>query len=111
MGGALGRPAPAAAPATGLTASTLFFVVGFPRCGGDRTTPSMSLGLRRGRTYFNFMPRRTGRETATGRRSPGLADLYEAVDPEGLIDHPHRFPAPPASPTSRHDPGPAILHG
>ena len=36
------------------------------------------------------MRNRTGRETAYEARTiDRLADLYEAVDPEGLIDHPH----------------------
>nr|HNH85731.1 hypothetical protein [Solirubrobacterales bacterium] len=91
MGGALGRPAPGGGASDRIDGEYLFFVVGFPDVAETMNHAVDVLSdFGRGRTYFNFMPRRTGRETAYGQEAIArLADLYEAVDPEGLIDHPH----------------------
>ena len=91
MGGALGRPAPGGGASDRIDGEYLFFVVGFADVAETMNHAVDVLSdFGRGRTYFNFMPRRTGRETAYGQEAIArLADLYEAVDPEGLIDHPH----------------------
>ena len=91
MGGALGRPAAGGGASDRIDGEYLFFVVGFPdQAANMGHAVDVLSDFGRGRTYFNFMPRRTGRETAYDREAVSrLADLYEAVDPKGLIDHPH----------------------
>ncbi len=91
MGGAMGRPAPGGGACDLIDGEYLFFVVGFPEAAETMNHAVDVLSdFGRGRTYFNFMPRRTGRQTAYGEEAiERLADLYEAVDPNGLIDHPH----------------------
>lgn len=91
LGGALGRPAAGGGALERIDGEYSLFAVGFPEAGEKMAHAVDVLSdFGRGRTYFNFMPRRTGRETVFGpEENERLADLYESVDPEGLIDHPH----------------------
>ncbi|MCB0870181.1 MAG: FAD-binding protein [Solirubrobacterales bacterium] len=91
LGGALGRPAYGGGATDRIDGEYSLFVVGFPEAAdGMAHAVDVLSDFGRGRTYFNFMPRRTGRQTAHGQETVGrLADLYEAIDPDGLIDHPH----------------------
>lgn len=91
LGSRLRRPAAGGGAMDRIDGEFSLFLLGMPE-----SVHSMSHAVDvlsdfgRGRTYFNFMPRRTGRHTAYPPESiERLADLYESVDPESLIDHPH----------------------
>ena len=91
LGGALSRPATGGGATQLIDGEYCFFVVGFTEAAeGMAHAVDVLSDYGRGRTYFNFMPRRTGRRTAYRQEAiHRLADLYEALDPEGLLDHPH----------------------
>lgn len=91
LGGALGRPSSGGGAMDQIDGEYSLFVVGFPEAAEKMAHAVDVLSdFGRGQTYFNFMPRRTGRQTAYPAETIGLlADLYEAIDPEGLLDHPH----------------------
>jgi len=91
LGGALGRPATGGGAMDRIDGEYSLFVLGYPEAGEKMAHAVDVLSdFGRGRTYFNFMRCRTGRETAYDPVTINrLADLYEAVDPEGLLDHPH----------------------
>ncbi len=91
LGGALGRPASGGGAMSTIDGKFSLFVLGMPEAGPNMKYAADVLSdFGRGRTYFNFMGRRTGRGTAYEPEAiDRLADLYEAIDPEGLIDHPH----------------------
>lgn len=91
LGGALGRPAAGGGAMDRIDGEFSLFVLGTPEAGETMAHAVDVLSdFGRGRTYFNFMRRRTGRKTAyTPEAIERLADLYEAMDPNGLIDHPH----------------------
>lgn len=98
LGGALGRPARGGGATDRIDGEYSLFVLGFPE-GAEKIAHVVDVlsDYGRGRTYFNFMGRRTGRATAFDAETiERLADLYEAVDPEGLIDHPHPVTRPEA---------------
>ena len=91
LGGALGRPASGGGAMDRIDGEYSLFVLGFPE-STEAIAHAVDVlsDFGRGRTYFNFMPRRTGRRTAYGVEAISrLSDLYEAVDPRQLIDHPH----------------------
>jgi len=91
LGGALGRPAAGGGAMDRIDGKFSLFVLGGPGAGEAMAHAVDVLSdFGRGRTYFNFMRRRTGRKTAYPPETiERLADLYEAMDPDGLIDHPH----------------------
>jgi len=91
MGGALGRPSTGGGAMNRIDGEYTLFVMGFPEAGEKMAHAVDVLSdYGRGRTYFNFMGRRIGRDTAYDAETiDRLADLYEAVDPNRLIDHPH----------------------
>ena len=91
LGGALGRPSNLGGAMDRIDGEFSLFVL-----GPMEAVPAMAHAVDilsdygRGRTYFNFMPRRTGRRTAYRQETiDRLADLYEAIDPDCVIDHPH----------------------
>jgi hypothetical protein len=91
LGGALGRPSTLGGAMDRIDGEFSLFVL-----GSIEAAPAMAHAVDvlsdygRGRTYFNFMPRRTGRQTAYRQETiDRLSDLYEAIDPDGVIDHPH----------------------
>jgi FAD/FMN-containing dehydrogenase len=91
LGGALGRPATGGGAMDRIDGEYSLFVLGHPEAS-QRMAHAVDVlsDFGRGRTYFNFMRCRTGRETAYEPVTiDRLADLYEAVDPDGLLDHPH----------------------
>ena len=91
LGGALGRPSTGGGAMDRIDGEYSLFVVGFPEAAEKMAHAVDVLSdFGRGQTYFNFMPRRTGRETAYPPETIArLADLYEEMDQEGLLDHPH----------------------
>ena len=91
LGGALATPAASGGATDMVDGEYCFFVVGqLEAAEGMAHAVDVLSDYGRGRTYFNFMPRRTGRQTAYRQEAiHRLADLYEAMDPEGLLDHPH----------------------
>lgn len=91
MGGALGQPSTGGGAMNRIDGEYCLFVVGFPNNAAKMAHAVDVLSdFGRGQTYFNFMPRRIGRQTAYPDPAvERLADLYEAMDPEGLLDHPH----------------------
>lgn len=91
LGGALGRPSHGGGAQELIDGEFSLFAVGSPEAApGMAHAVDVLSDFGRGRTYFNFMPRRTGRETAFSPDAIGrLRDLYETVDPDGLLDHPH----------------------
>ncbi len=91
LGGALARPAPGGGAMDRIEGEYSLFLMGPPEAAEKMAHAADVLSdFGRGRTYLNFMQRRTGRQTAYPEETIGrLADLYEAVDPEGLLDHPH----------------------
>ena len=91
LGGAMGNRPVGGGAMERIDGEYSLFVVGFPEAAEAMAHAVDVLSdFGRGRTYFNFMPRRTGRETAYSPEAiERLTDLYEAVDPEGLLDHPH----------------------
>lgn len=91
LGAALSRPATGGGAMDRIDGEYSLFVMGSLEAGQAMAHAVDVLSdFGRGKTYFNFMPRRIGRETAYPPESiVRLADLYETVDPDGLIDHPH----------------------
>lgn len=96
LGGKLGRPAAGGGAMEQIDGEFSLFVLGSQEAAGPIAhTVDVLSDFGRGRTYFNFMPRRTGRHTAYEPEAlDRLADLYEAVDPDGLLDHPHPIDKP-----------------
>ncbi|MDQ5894396.1 MAG: FAD-dependent oxidoreductase [Actinomycetota bacterium] len=91
LGGALGRPSSRGGALDRIDGEFSLFMIG-PQDGAVAMAHAGDVlsDFGRGRTYFNFMTERTGRQTAYPPETiERLADLYEAVDPEGLLDHPH----------------------
>ena len=91
LGGALGRPSTGGGAMDRIDGEYSLFTLGFPDAGAQMNHAVDVLSdFGRGKSYFNFMGRRIGRESAYGSSTiDRLADLYEAIDPDGLIDHPH----------------------
>ena len=91
LGGALGRPASGGGAMDRIDGEFSLFMIGSAEGAKAMAHAGDVLSdFGRGRTYFNFMTERTGRQTAYPPETiDRLADLYEAVDPEGLLDHPH----------------------
>lgn len=91
LGGALGRPATGGGAMDRIDGEYSLFVLGFPDAA-ERMAHAVDVlsDFGRGQTYFNFMGRRVGRQTAYPAATiERLADIYEAMDPDGLLDHPH----------------------
>ncbi len=91
LGGALGRTAPGGGAMDRIDGEYSLFVVGAPEAAGSMGYAVDVLSdFGRGRSYFNFMRCRNGRTAAYEPETlTRLAELYEAVDPDGLLDHPH----------------------
>lgn len=91
LGGALGSRPVGGGAMERIDGEYSLFVLGHPEAAGEMTHAVDVLSdFGRGRTYFNFMRRRTGRETAYSQEAiRRLTELYESVDPDGLLDHPH----------------------
>ena len=102
LGGALARPAIGGGAMDRVDGEFSLFVVGFAEAADSMAHAVDVLSdFGRGRTYINFMARRTGRETAYGPATiTRLAEVYQAVDPQGLLDHPH--PIVPAAAAVNH---------
>ncbi len=90
LGGALARPPRGCGAQGHVDGEFSLFVVGMPgAASGPAHAVDVLSDYGRGRTYFNFVTKRGDRRSAfTSEAHERLAQLYEAVDPDGLMNHP-----------------------